>query len=457
VRVTYLGHAGYLVELRKSNILLDPAFTPSIQAGTARISPSVEFDLEFLPRIDAIVLTHSHPGHVEIPTLARLDRDVSVFHPPDPTIDLILDGLGFGHHHEVTANCVVDCPDGRWFATGSSAPYPEIGVFFEAEGASFWYLADSTPDDTTLGRRLSNRNVDLLVSNFPAYHHRFFTRWSLEPDLSSLGRALEVVATAKPRLHIPNFTGLVYVGDAAWINRFMFPMTPAQYLSAVARVSPETPSAMLRPGDVVKLPGEPNPIICRQESNFVRVTGPDDPIQFDPTEGLPALSDPNFEGHTQAVLEERVRKFIHGHFVEWLGLQVRVPASGIGRLAAVGARYLLTVVYPAKTESWIVHFGPEIAIEPVVPERESPSAEIGLRIAASVLDAWSGGRLPYFVAYCYARPWGGAWSVGRLSDNSVGVRSVTARDPVADYLSSDVSRSYHPWVRAELARYGAPP
>jgi hypothetical protein len=81
------------------------------------------------------------------------------------------------------------------------------------------------------------------------------------------------------------------------------------------------------------------------------------------------------------------------------------------------------------------------------------AAHLGLRIAASVLDRWHRAELPYFVAYCYARPFGTVYQSARTTDGAAFVRSLPARDPISLYLNGDVERAYHPWLRGELRRF----
>jgi L-ascorbate metabolism protein UlaG (beta-lactamase superfamily) len=70
-RVTWLGHATFLVQVDGVSLLTDPALMPKIFGGIARnVEPGVP--IEKLPRIDAVLVSHSHYDHLDLATLERV-------------------------------------------------------------------------------------------------------------------------------------------------------------------------------------------------------------------------------------------------------------------------------------------------------------------------------------------------------------------------------------------------
>ena len=75
--VTWIGHASTLVQTQGLNILTDPTWSdrasPFSFAGPQRVrAPGVRF--EDLPKIDLVLVSHSHYDHMDVPTLKRLWR-----------------------------------------------------------------------------------------------------------------------------------------------------------------------------------------------------------------------------------------------------------------------------------------------------------------------------------------------------------------------------------------------
>lgn len=77
VRITWIGHATMLVQIDGKNILTDPVWSDTVGPlpgmGPARVrAPGIAFDR--LPPIDAVVISHNHFDHLDLPTLVRLSK-----------------------------------------------------------------------------------------------------------------------------------------------------------------------------------------------------------------------------------------------------------------------------------------------------------------------------------------------------------------------------------------------
>lgn len=73
--VTHVGHATQLIQTRGLNILIDPVWSavasPVPFAGPRRVNaPGIPFDA--LPALDAVLISHNHYDHMDMPTVRRL-------------------------------------------------------------------------------------------------------------------------------------------------------------------------------------------------------------------------------------------------------------------------------------------------------------------------------------------------------------------------------------------------
>jgi N-acyl-phosphatidylethanolamine-hydrolysing phospholipase D len=75
LRITWVGHATFLLQIDGVNILTDPVWSlrasPLAWAGPARVVPAA-VDFDSLPPIDLVVLSHDHYDHLDSATVRRL-------------------------------------------------------------------------------------------------------------------------------------------------------------------------------------------------------------------------------------------------------------------------------------------------------------------------------------------------------------------------------------------------
>lgn len=80
IAVTWVGHSTFLLQTMHGNFLTDPVFSeragPFPGVGPLRaMAPGIAFD--DLPPIQAVLLSHDHYDHCDLPTLRRLARQFS--------------------------------------------------------------------------------------------------------------------------------------------------------------------------------------------------------------------------------------------------------------------------------------------------------------------------------------------------------------------------------------------
>ena len=101
--VTFIGHSTFLLQIGGLNFLVDPVFaTWLVVLGRLR-RPGVA--IKDLPPIDAVLLSHAHMDHLNLPSLSRIIRHTRRLSGKAPAVIVpwgvadLVEGLGFASVH----------------------------------------------------------------------------------------------------------------------------------------------------------------------------------------------------------------------------------------------------------------------------------------------------------------------------------------------------------------------
>lgn len=85
MKVTWLGHSTILLQLNGYNILMDPVFSEIVSPvsfiGSKRYS-EVAMNIEDLPEIDMVLISHNHYDHLDYNTIKEIDSKVKEYFVP---------------------------------------------------------------------------------------------------------------------------------------------------------------------------------------------------------------------------------------------------------------------------------------------------------------------------------------------------------------------------------------
>ena len=91
-RFIWFGHSTFLLQIKGKNLLIDPMFgnvpAPNPLLGNKRFSNELPIEIEKLPSIDAVLITHDHYDHLDYESIQKLKDKVNIFYTP----------LGIGIH-----------------------------------------------------------------------------------------------------------------------------------------------------------------------------------------------------------------------------------------------------------------------------------------------------------------------------------------------------------------------
>jgi L-ascorbate metabolism protein UlaG (beta-lactamase superfamily) len=224
VRVTFVGHATALIQQDRVNVLTDPIWStvaspfPPIGPTRAR-PPGLRF--EDLPPIDAVLVSHDHYDHLDVPTLKRLKHAF-------PRLRIYA-GLGVG---AVLASAGVDgAIELDWWQSAELAPgvrvtavpeqhFSNRGLFdrdrtlwagFVVQGpAGATYFGGDTgygPHFAATRERLGPMRVALLPIG------AFRPQWFMSPVHESPSEAMKAAADLGARTTVPMHYGTFALAD----------------------------------------------------------------------------------------------------------------------------------------------------------------------------------------------------------------------------------------------------
>ena len=112
IRFTWFGHSSFLIQINGTNILIDPVFSERASmfnfAGPKRFPYSSYQNIDSLPQIDAVLISHDHYDHLDYKTMIKLAEKVNKFHVP----------LGVGAHLEKWGVQPEDIQEFDWWQEG---------------------------------------------------------------------------------------------------------------------------------------------------------------------------------------------------------------------------------------------------------------------------------------------------------------------------------------------------
>ncbi|HYJ20590.1 MAG TPA: MBL fold metallo-hydrolase [Solirubrobacterales bacterium] len=247
-RITYVGHATVLVEIDGARLLTDPVLRRRV--GPLRRHGATP-DPRLTEDVDAVLISHLHHDHADVPSLRRLSRTVPVLAAPGAGD--FLGGLGFGDVRELAPGDAADVGSVR--VTATEADHPAGGrrferasraVGFELAGQRRIYFAGDT--DLFDGMKaIGGGELDLALlpiwgwgTNIGAGH--------LDPE-----RAARAAALLSPRLVVPIHWGTLYPLGLARLRPEPLHSPPRELARWMRELAPQSELRVLAPGEATSL------------------------------------------------------------------------------------------------------------------------------------------------------------------------------------------------------------
>jgi N-acyl-phosphatidylethanolamine-hydrolysing phospholipase D len=217
--VTWIGHATLLVQMEHVTFLTDPIWSdrpsPVPFLGPRRyVEPGLEID--DLPNIDFVIVSHNHYDHLDLPTLRSLAtrNTATVFYVPLGNGELLrqqgienVQELDWGQtavHQGTTVHCL---PSQHWSKRSLTDDHRALWSSWAVTGTERrFYFAGDTGYFTgfeTIGRKLGP--FDLVALPIGAYAPRAMMRESHMNPEEALQAAIDLRASRAVAMHFGTF------------------------------------------------------------------------------------------------------------------------------------------------------------------------------------------------------------------------------------------------------------
>jgi L-ascorbate metabolism protein UlaG (beta-lactamase superfamily) len=245
-RVTYVGHATVLAQLDGVRLLTDPVLRRRVghlRRQTAPPPPGIAENL------DAVLISHLHHDHADLPSLRRLARDVPVLAPRGT--GAFFARRGFSAVSELAPG--ESAQIGAVTVTATEAVHPRHSRFERDSGAVGFLLSGHRrvyfAGDTDLFDGMSELSPGLDLALLPVWG------WgpSLGPGHLNPERAAQAAALLSPGLAIPIHWGTLYPLGLARFRPDPLHSPPREFAAWMRKLAPQTEVRVLAPGEAASL------------------------------------------------------------------------------------------------------------------------------------------------------------------------------------------------------------
>jgi L-ascorbate metabolism protein UlaG (beta-lactamase superfamily) len=193
VRLCFVGHASWLIQVAGLNILVDPVWSTRVSpvrwAGPKRHNdPGIAFPA--LPRIDTVLVSHGHYDHLDVTTLSRLAKTFAprVITPLGNDLamraaDATIKAEGYDWRDRIelgNAVAVTLVPTHHWSARGMFDRNRALWASFvlETPAGKIYIVGDSGYGEGRHFRHVAEAHGPLRLALLPigAYEPRWFMR-----------------------------------------------------------------------------------------------------------------------------------------------------------------------------------------------------------------------------------------------------------------------------------------
>jgi L-ascorbate metabolism protein UlaG (beta-lactamase superfamily) len=250
-RLTYVGHATVLIEIGGLRIITDPLLRNRIGFSfLQRCAPEV--NSKSYESIDAVLISHMHPDHLDIPSLRLVDNSALLIAPKG--VSRYLKDRGFDKVKEIRIGECIQLDQVKIRSTpakhsGSRHPFGPSGecLGFVIEGKHSIYFAGDTDLFLQMSSLGKMRRLDVAL--LPV--------WGWGPTLGAGHldplRAAQALKLLHPKISVPIHWGTFCPIGANVVRPRFLTYPPYTFAHHASQLSPEVEVRVIAPGEYTQL------------------------------------------------------------------------------------------------------------------------------------------------------------------------------------------------------------
>lgn len=213
--VRFISHACMAIDVGGVRIVTDPwLFGPCFIAGWWHAFPPKEDALEIVNSADVIYVSHNHPDHMHIETLAHVRKDIRIVVPDFPSQSTVkpIREMGFPNVEALPFNSVFQVGTSDvFFSILQAGDFRDDSGLYVSAGDFSCLLA---VDSNALNNFVLPQNVSLLMTAFAGGASGFPVCFDVVPEGkkdqivarnkgAAAAQAMEYIARVKPLCYVP--------------------------------------------------------------------------------------------------------------------------------------------------------------------------------------------------------------------------------------------------------------
>ena len=248
-RVVYLGHSTVLIEVDGVRLLTDPLFRSRIGPLLTRRTPPPNADA--IGRVDAVLISHWHRDHLDLPSLRLLPRETPIVTPRGTAA--VIRSAGFISATEVEAGDAVELAGVRVLAVPADHGGPRT-PFSRARAVCVGYVAGASSrvyfaGDTGLFDEMTQiAPVELALLPIAGWGP------ALGPGHMNPRQAADALTLLRPDVAVPIHWGTIHMRGFGRGNPLWLTEPASEFARHAAATAPGVDVRILEPGESAALP-----------------------------------------------------------------------------------------------------------------------------------------------------------------------------------------------------------